>query len=98
MSGQILVSPEQLREHASAVGSRAQQAEADFQALRSRLSELSSAFQGQAAEMFNQRFEEWHSSAGHLIQSLQALGQFLSQAAETVEQTDAQLASGLGNS
>ncbi len=95
MAGQILVSPDQLREHSQAVGSRAQQAEADFQAMKARLSELSSAFQGQAAEMFNTRFEEWHTSASGLIQALHALGTFLSQAAETVEQTDAQLASGL---
>jgi hypothetical protein len=30
------------------------------------------------------------------VQSLQALGMFLAKAAETVEQADAQLASGLG--
>lgn len=92
---QILVSPDELRGHSSAVVSQSQQAEQQFQAMRSRLSQLNSAFQGQAAQMFDQRFEEWHTSATGLIQSLQALGQFLSQAAETVEQTDASLASGL---
>lgn len=95
MAGQILVSPEELRSHSSAVGTRAQQAESDFQSMKARLSELSSAFQGQAAESFNARFEEWHSSATGLIQALQALGQFLNQAAETVESVDAQLAQGL---
>jgi WXG100 family type VII secretion target len=96
MAGQILVSPDTLREHSTHVGTNAQQAQSDFTAMRARLSELSSAFQGQAAEMFTARFEEWNTSATSLIEALQALGQFLNQAAETVEQADAQLASGLG--
>lgn len=96
MAGQILVSPETLREHGSHVGANAQQAQSDFTAMRARLGELSSAFQGQAAEAFNARFEEWNRSATSLVEALQALGQFLNQAAQTVEDTDAQLASGLG--
>lgn len=92
---QILVSPDELRDHASYVGGKATSTETEFQALKGRLGQLESAFQGQAATTFQQRFEEWHTSAVGLIQALQALGSFLSNAAETVEQTDAQLASGL---
>lgn len=93
---QILVSPAELRSHANNVKTRATTSAADFNALRSQLQALSSAFQGQAATAFQAHYEQWHTSATNLTQALESLGRFLDNSATTIESTDQQLASGLG--
>lgn len=97
MSGQILVSPDELRQHSSGVTTAANDARGQFQALRSRLSTLREAFQGNASQAFEDRYNEWDSSANRLVDALESLGRFLDEAARTVEDTDRQLASGLGS-
>jgi WXG100 family type VII secretion target len=92
----ILVSPEELRGHAAHVQGKASSAQADFAAMKAHLEALSGAFQGQAAQAFQQHWEAWHQSATNLIQSLESLGRFLQNSADTIEETDRSLASGLG--
>lgn len=96
MAGSILASPEELRSHASTVRSKAQQAQADFTAMKAQLEALASSFQGQAAQAFQQHWEQWHQGATGLIQGLEGLGGFLQTSADTMEQADQQLAAGLG--
>ena len=96
MAGNILVSPEELRQQASGVKTRAQSSQQDFAALRTQLQNLQAAFQGQAATAFHTHYELWHTSAMNLVTALDSLGQFLDNSATTIEQTDSQLASGLG--
>jgi len=96
MSGSILATPEELRGHASTVRSKAQQAQGDFTAMRAQLESLASSFQGQAAQAFQQHWEQWHTGATQLIQGLEGLGGFLQTSADAIEDTDRQLASGLG--
>ena len=95
MSGNLVFGPEEIRGHAAQVNSRAQAAQADFASMKAQLESISGAFQGQAAQAFQQHWEQWHQGATNLIQALEGLGQFLQVTADTAEQTDQQLASGL---
>lgn len=91
----ISVSPEELRGEAGFVQGQVEDARANFQALQSRLSGLQSVFTGQAQQRFQERYEEWHGHATGLSDALEALGAFLNTAANTIEETDSQLAQGL---
>jgi WXG100 family type VII secretion target len=95
MAGEILVTPEELRSHSSAIRTQKADTETAFLSMRTRLEQLSTQFRGQAAAAFETRFNEWDGSARQLLEALDALGQFLEHAAETIEATDAQLAQGL---
>lgn len=88
-------STQELRDHASAIASQANDSRANFASMRSRLEALASQFRGQAAEAFNARSTEWDQSANRLLESLDALGSFLSTSAAKIEEFDAQLAWGL---
>lgn len=92
----ISVSPEELRAEAGHVKTKAEEARSDFAALKSKLDGLQSVFTGQAQDRFQARFQEWHGHANGLVEALDSLGQFLETAANTIEQTDSQLAQGLG--
>lgn len=96
MAGQISVSPEELRGTAQAVMSQANQARDNFQSLRGQVGALHGVFQGRAAEAFDQRYNEWDSSAQQLADALESLGEFLSRAADVLEEADTSLAGGLG--
>jgi WXG100 family type VII secretion target len=93
---QIKATPEELRGHAQFVAGQVQTTQSNFNSLKSRLDQLHGQFEGQAAQAFDGRFQEWHTSGMRLIEALEALGKWLNNAAETIEQTDQQLASGLG--
>lgn len=95
MSAEILVTPQELRDHASAIGVQVEQSQGDFNSMKARLEQLSSQFRGQAATAFEDRWNEWHTHATGLIQALEGLGGFLNQAASTIEGVDQQLAQGL---
>lgn len=95
-SAEILVTPTELRSHASAVQSQAQDALSGFQSLTSRLQALGDQFRGQAATRFDEHYQAWNTSAQDLMNSLDGLGRFLTGAADTIEDVDTQLASGLG--
>lgn len=95
MSAEILVTPAELRDHSAAVKKEAQQVTDQLSALRSRLTQLSSQFKGKAAVAFDNRYDEWDTNAKGLLEALDSLGQFLDNAATTIEDVDTQLASGL---
>jgi WXG100 family type VII secretion target len=91
----IVVPPQELRDHASAIAAQAQQAQSDFAAMKARLEGLATAFQGQASSAFQQHWNDWHTSATGLVQALEGLGNFLRTSADVIEETDRQLASGI---
>ena len=95
MSAEILCSPEELRGHASAIRSQATDTTTSFNAMKSRLEQLQGEFRGQAATAFDARWNDWHVHATGLIQALDHLGNWLSNAAESIESTDHTLAQGL---
>jgi WXG100 family type VII secretion target len=96
MAGQISASPEELRADSKQIMTAANDARSQFSTLQSQLSDLPEKFTGQASTAFTDRYNEWNVSAQKLADALEALGKFLSDAADTVEQTDAQLAHGIG--
>ena len=94
----ILVSPDEIRSHASAIRAQAQEAQSSFTTMKSRLEALAGQFRGKSAVAFDQQFNEWHSSATGLIQALEGLGGWLSAVADTLQTVDEDLASKLTSS
>lgn len=95
MPGDILVTPAELRQHAQAVQAQAQQTKSEMDSMRSRLQQLSTEFRGQAATAFDNHWNEWHTHAAGLLEALDGLGRFLANTANTIEEVDQQIASGL---
>ena len=95
MSADILVTPQELRDHSGAIKIQVDHTTSDFNGMRTRLDQLSSQFRGQAATAFENHWNQWHTHATGLIQALEGLGMFLNQAAESIESVDQQLAQGL---
>jgi WXG100 family type VII secretion target len=92
----ISVSPGELRGEASFVKTQAADAQASFEALNSRLQNLTSVFTGEAQQRFAEKYQEWHTHAKGLTTSLEGLGQFLATAADVIEEADQGLARGIG--
>jgi len=63
--------------------------------LRGRLNSLTDSFTGQTQLAFDEAFNEWKTGADQMLQGLNSLGEFLTNAANTIEETDAQIASQL---
>ncbi len=95
MSGEILLRAEDARGAAEDVKSAAQDALDQFNSLKSRLGPLADSFRGRTADKWDERYTEWDTSAKDLMDALDGLGQFLSAAADAIEQTDSDLAAQL---
>lgn len=93
---EILAKPDELRQQSQNMKSRADAARTEFSQLRSKLEQIQDQFRGSAAQAFDGQYKSWDDSAKQIIEALEGLGDWLAKAAETVEQTDAQLAKGLG--
>jgi len=92
---EILLRADEARAAAGDMKKAAEAAQQQFTSTRTRLTQLGSSFKGQTATSFDAKFEEWRSGATQLIDSLNSLSDFLSSAANTIEQTDAEIASKL---
>ena len=92
---EIFLREDEARNNAATVKKAAADAQADFDSLKSSLSALQDSFRGKSAEAFEMRYDEWSTSAKGLIESLDGLGQFLNAAADTIAQTDQEIASKL---
>ncbi|HWM21684.1 MAG TPA: WXG100 family type VII secretion target [Ilumatobacteraceae bacterium] len=92
MSGEILLRAEDARSAADAVKNAAQDALDQFNALKGRLAPLGDSFRGRTADKWDEKYTDWDTSAKDLMDALDGLGQFLSQAADAIEQTDSDLA------
>ena len=93
---EILAKPDELRQQSQNMKGRADAARTEFSQLRSKLEQIQDQFRGSAAQAFDAQYKDWDSSAKQIVEALEGLGDWLNKAAETVEQTDAQLAKGLG--
>ena len=91
----ILLEPEEARSHAQDVRSTADQLSGDISALKSRLSALSSSFTGETAKAWEDKFGEVSTQGNELMDAIGAIGDFLREAANTLEETDQSLASNL---
>ena len=80
---------------AAHVRSESDAAQTQMNSLKSYLGNLADSFTGQAASAFNNAFEEWWSGSNRMLEGLTSLGDFLSQAADIIEQTDTEIAAQL---
>lgn len=92
---EILLKAEDARNAASDMRSRSSAAQEQFTATRAKLTELGASFKGKTADAFDQTFEEWRTSADKLLESLNDLSNFLDTAANTIEETDQNIANQL---
>lgn len=95
---EIKLRADEARVEADHVQSEATAAQEQMKQLQGRLDHLSDSFTGQTAIAFEAAFVEWKTSADKMLDNLRELGVFLSNAATTIEQTDAQIAGSLGGS
>lgn len=65
-------------------------------ALRTQMDSLCDSFTGRTHSAFIARLDEWKATNDELLEALQSLGDFLTSAANTIEETDNQLAAQLG--
>jgi WXG100 family type VII secretion target len=93
---EILAKPEELRQQSTNMKNRADAARSEFSQLRSKLQQIQEQFRGSAAKAFEAQYQDWDKNATDIIGALEGLGDWLAKAAEAVEQTDTQLAKGLG--
>lgn len=95
MSSEILLRASDARSVAADVRSAASDTTDSFESLRGRLGDLADSFRGDSAAAFDEKYQEWAESARALIEALDNLGGFLDTAANTIEETDAQIAAQL---
>lgn len=93
---EIKLRADEARDMAQHVRDEANEAKDQMEGLRSYLSNLSDSFTGQTATAFDATFNDWKQGADQMLDGLEQLGQFLSDAATTIEDTDQQIASQLG--
>jgi len=91
----ILLEPDEARSHADDVRTTADNLGSDINSLKSRLSALSGSFTGETATRWQDKFDEVSTQGNELMEAIGAIGDFLKQAADTLEQTDQELASNL---
>lgn len=94
---EIKLRADDAREMATHVRSEASAAMDQMNSLQAYLSRLTDSFTGRTQEAFDNTFNEWKNGADQMMQGLEGLGDFLTTAANTIEETDREIASKLGN-
>ncbi len=89
---EILLKAEDARATATDVKTSATDTQSDFDSLKTKLSGLTDSFRGESQKAFEEKYDEWHTSAKGLLEALEGLGDFLNAAADTIEQTDQDIA------
>ena len=89
---EIKLRADEARQMAAHVRSESDAAQSQMNSLRSHLSNLAESFTGQAANAFNDAFSEWSNGSNRMLEGLTALGNFLANAADIIEQTDVEIA------
>lgn len=92
---EIKLRADEARSMANHVQNEAQAATDQMNNLRGRLNSLTDSFTGQTQLAFDEAFNQWKSGADQMLTGLDSLGTFLNNAANTIEDTDAQIASQL---
>ena len=92
---EIKLRANEARDMAAHVQSESGVARDQMNSLRGYLNNLSDSFTGQTAVAFDEAFNEWKAGSDQMLEGLNGLGQFLSKAADIIEQTDTDIASQL---
>ena len=93
---EIKLRADEARDYAEDVRNSKEEAFEILNALRARMDNLIDSFSGRTHDAFIGRLDEWKSSSDDLLEALDGLGQFLKQAADTIEQVDIDLSGSLG--
>ncbi len=94
---EIKLRADEAKSMAKHVQSEAGAARDQMDNLRGRLNSLTDSFTGKSQVAFDNAFNEWKSGADQMLLGLDSLGEFLSSAAATIEQTDQRIASKLSS-
>ena len=92
---EIKLRAEDARQMADHVRNESTAAQSQMDSLRSYLGNISDSFTGQAANAFSDAFTEWKLGSDQMLEGLTALGNFLTNAAQVIEQTDTDIAAQL---
>ncbi len=92
---EIKLRAEDARQMAEHVRSESTAAQSQMDSLQSYLGNISDSFTGQAANAFSDAFTEWKQGSNQMLQGLTALGDFLTNAARVIEETDSSIAAQL---
>lgn len=93
---EIKLRADEARDHANDVRDTKDTAFDTLESLRNRINGLTDSFTGRSQEAFITKLDEWKTANDELLAALDGLGQFLRGAADTIEETDNQLAAQLG--
>jgi WXG100 family type VII secretion target len=92
----ILLKADDARGYASEIKRAAEDADSTIRSLTARLNSLSESFQGAAQQKFEEKYQEWSAGQTKAKDALVDLSDWLSKAADQIEQVDQSLAQGLG--
>jgi len=96
MSGQILMTPEELKAKARRYGQSSQEIEAILSRLKSLQSELSAEWKGRAFEQFDVQFGQLEPKVRDFAHLMQEINEQLNRTAEAVAQQDEALSRNFG--
>ncbi len=97
MADRITITPDELRSSSQTFNSKADEITDILEQLRSEVDSLESTWDGAAQDSFFQSYEEMNQTLVQFPEILQGIAQQLTAVADTLEQTDEELASALGN-
>ena len=92
---EIKLRADEARDMAVRVRKEASDAESQMNSLDSYLRGLTDSFTGQSQMAFDEAFTKWKTGADQMLNGLTGLGDFLTSAADTIEETDRTIASQL---
>lgn len=87
----IGVQSEDIRQQSANVNKGAAEVTDILGRLTGEITNLAGTWQGAASDAFQQRWTDWQNGAKQVQQAMEAMGQFLGQAAEAYESTEDQL-------
>lgn len=92
MSGQIRMTPEQMRSRAGEVRNQGQTFQEVIDKMQNLINELQTEWEGQASQSFAQQFDSLKPSFNNMRQLIDDIGTQLDQTANAVEQLDQDIA------
>ena len=95
MAAQVRVRPAELRAKGGQLKAKTANLQSELQSVRS-VAEPTAVFEGAASTQYQEVFNRWATSQQQMLDSLNQLGDWLTGAADALEQTDEALKNSLG--
>ncbi len=97
MADRITITPDELRSSSSTFNTKADEISDILNTLRQEVDSLEATWDGAAQDSFFQSYSDMEATLTQFPEILQGIAQQLTAVADTLEQTDEELASALGN-